>query len=305
MGYQDRDYFRNAPSPYWELIRSTRVCWGLVIVHAVIYLGVLLTLRSEFPLGHYLRLDPGAMVRDWQWYRLFTANFVADNSWHFVYALLLLWMMGHELESVLGSREFLAFFVICSVLGNLVQAFAYHFAAPRVLPIRVGPIAPAMAVVLLGILHDPYRMVSYLLVPMQLWVLGLLAAVFEFFYFLQPVAWPVRLAIHAGTLGYTVLYYQLPWRFFGGRRWTRRVRATVARRQLAPVLSARPEPVLHEDTPEPAASGTHWFVDEQLEAKLDAILEKVSKTGMESLSAEEKCILQRASEALRQKRHDH
>ena len=43
-------------------------------------------------------------------------------------------------------------------------------------------------------------------------------------------------------------------------------------------------------------------IDEQLEAKLDLALEKVARTGKDSLTSEEKAVLMRASEIYRRKR---
>ena len=43
-------------------------------------------------------------------------------------------------------------------------------------------------------------------------------------------------------------------------------------------------------------------IDEQLEAKLDLALEKVARTGKDSLTSEEKAVLMRASEIYKRKR---
>jgi hypothetical protein len=43
-------------------------------------------------------------------------------------------------------------------------------------------------------------------------------------------------------------------------------------------------------------------VDEQLEARVDAVLQKVSDHGMESLTESERNLLLRASEAFKRKR---
>ena len=42
--------------------------------------------------------------------------------------------------------------------------------------------------------------------------------------------------------------------------------------------------------------------DEQLEAKMDAILEKISRVGKENLTESEHAVLQRASEVFRRRR---
>ena len=47
---------------------------------------------------------------------------------------------------------------------------------------------------------------------------------------------------------------------------------------------------------------TRRTVDEQLEAKLDAVLEKVSTSGMQSLTEEEKSILKKASEVMKRRK---
>ena len=57
------------------------------------------------------------------------------------------------------------------------------------------------------------------------------------------------------------------------------------------------EPVAVSATSTPAAS-----MDEHLEAKLDAILEKIAKTGKESLTEKEQEILQQAAEMYKRRR---
>ena len=75
-----------------------------------------------------------------------------------------------------------------------------------------------------------------------------------------------------------------------------------------PKLSLRPaDPVTQDEddfdaapTPVPARPRA-GKPDEYLEAKLDAVLEKMAKSGRESLTAEENAVLLRASEVYRQK----
>jgi hypothetical protein len=67
-------------------------------------------------------------------------------------------------------------------------------------------------------------------------------------------------------------------------------------------------PPVEEEAPEPvgasvqAAPRPAEAADEQLEAKLDAVLEKVSKYGQESLTPEEREILFKASELYKKRR---
>ncbi len=52
----------------------------------------------------------------------------------------------------------------------------------------------------------------------------------------------------------------------------------------------------------PVAAAARSDVDEHLDAKLDAVLEKLSRHGRESLTDPEREILQRASEIYKKKR---
>ena len=67
----------------------------------------------------------------------------------------------------------------------------------------------------------------------------------------------------------------------------------------------RPRLHVYRDEPRqpvPVAAPPSGDVDEQLEAKLDAVLEKVARTGKDSLTDNEKQILMRASEIYKKRR---
>jgi hypothetical protein len=68
---------------------------------------------------------------------------------------------------------------------------------------------------------------------------------------------------------------------------------------VPPPEEETPEPV---GAPVPVAPKPAGAADEQLEAKLDAVLEKVSKHGQESLTPEEREILVKASELYKKRR---
>lgn len=310
MGYQDREYFREANSPYLDLIRSTRVCWGLVIVIAIGFLATLFTADTTEPLQEYFKLDPNAMIEGWQWQRLLTAVFVADKPWHLAFALVLIWLIGHELEQLVGGVEFLAFFLVATILSNLAVTLAYYFVVPPHglgrfgIPevSSFGPAGPAMALLAWAVLLGPNRVATYLFVPMPMWIVGLLVLIFDLFFFMQHQPLAIRLAVHAFSVPFACAYYFFNWRLTG---WRRPIRRMPSQRQLTNVLQfpARRNGNRSDDQPTPTPSiPLRRTVDEQLEAKLDAVLEKVSTSGMQSLTEEEKSILKKASEVMKKKK---
>lgn len=306
MGYQDRDYFREEQTPYLDLIRSTRVCWGIVIVIAIVFCLCLFTQDTAQPLQEYLRLEPQTMVKEWQWYRLLTATLVAQNPWHLVFALLVIWMIGHELEEQVGGLEFFAFFLLTALLSNLAVTLVSLAQAPieRAVPPALGPIGPAMAMLTWSVTQVPQRTVSYFFIPMPFWIVGLLAIVIDWFFFQQVVPVELRLAVHVLTISFAMVYSFNRWRITGWSRWIRLPRQVVRRPlTLAARAVSRDRAVVQETEKEPFT--LKRAVDEQLEAKLDAVLEKVSQSGMASLTDNEKITLQRASEVMKRRKGEH
>lgn len=308
MGYQDREYFRESHSPYLDLIRSTRACWGIVIVITLGFLATLFTQDTAEPLQESFKLDPTAMIEGWQWQRLLTAVFVADKPWHLAFALILIFFIGMELEQLVGSLEFLAFFLVATILSNLAVMLVYYYVVPPGLGrfgndvVSFGPAGPAMALMVWAVLLGPSRVTTYLFVPMPMWVVGLLVLIFDLFFFMQHQPTAVKLAVHLLSIPFAWAYYFFNWRLTG---WRRTVRRMPAQRQLSSVLQfpARRKGAKSDDQPAPTPSiPLRRSVDEQLEAKLDAVLEKVSNSGMQSLTEEEKTTLKKASEVMKRRK---
>ncbi len=308
MGYQDREYFRESHSPYLNLIRSTRVCWGLVIVIALVFLATVFTQETTDPLQDYLRIDPRAMVQDWQWHRLLTAVFVADKVWHLAFALILIWLIGHELEQMVGGLEFFAFFLVSTLLSNLAVTLVYYYVEPRhgfgfgTGVSSFGPAGPALALLAWAVMLNPHRVVTYLFVPMPLWIMGMVVMVFDLFFFMQHQPMAIRLAVHALSVPFACAYAFFDWRLTNWRRFSSKI---PAQRQLSSVLqfpAKRSNGNSEDPPPATTTSMIRRTVDEQLEAKLDAVLEKVSASGMQSLTEEEKSILKKASEVMKRRK---
>jgi hypothetical protein len=110
----------------------------------------------------------------------------------------------------------------------------------------------------------------------------------------------VAVAVHLGGAAFGFAYFKFQWRLLnlwsGFGSWQRR-------RDRPNLRVYRPE---HEEeapmpTPVTVAAPTS-DLDEHLEAKLDAVLEKVTKFGKDSLTDGERQILMRASEVYKRRR---
>ncbi len=94
---------------------------GLV---AASFLGWVLELAFSGPLNYYFGLVPLKVIgMGWLW-QPFTYIFIHASFWHFLFNAFMLWMLGAIIEPVLGSRQFLFYFLFCGVVAGLCTVLA-------------------------------------------------------------------------------------------------------------------------------------------------------------------------------------
>ena len=160
------------------------------------------------------------------------------------------------------------------------------------------------ALLVLCACHFPHRWVNVMfLIPVPLWLFAILNVAQDAFVFAGQFKTTVAVVVHLAGAGFAFAYYKMHWRvypLFSGF-WTK-----LPRRRTRPRLRLyRPEDAdAREETVPVAATppGEAGAVDEHLEAKLDAVLEKLTRSGKESLTESEQQILMRASEIYKRRR---
>jgi membrane associated rhomboid family serine protease len=305
MGIYDRDYYRReGPSFLGSFATQGQVCKWLIITNAIAFVFQFITLPRGGgfgwgPFTDLFQLEPDAVFRGEIW-RLLTYAFLhAPNSlWHILWNMLFLWWFGHELEEMYGRWEFLAFYLLSALLGGIAYTLAWKGGIGPGAPC-VGASGAVTAVMVLFAFHYPTRIILlFFVLPVPIWVLVAFQVLQDSFGFLSGNDSGVAVTVHLAGAGFGALYYQtnlhllgmLP-RFHLGQRQRSRPRLRVYREEEA-------------ETPQPVSVGAApgGDVDEQLEAKLDAILEKVARSGQGSLTDNERQILLRASEIYKKRR---
>jgi membrane associated rhomboid family serine protease len=328
MGIYDRDYYRREGPSLLDsfAVRGQVVKW-LLAVNIGLFVVQLMTrqhppgaehippeLRNLFPMPwtsgpvtDALVLDTTKVLHGQVW-RLVTYAFLHDpgvgtnrsSFWtHIVFNMWALWMFGGMVEDRLGRGEFLAFYLAAAVAGGL--AFVIGAQAGLNSTHCLGASGAVMAVTILCACYYPTMTVSlFFFLPMPIWVMAILLVAIDGFGLLGGGTERVAFAAHLGGAAFAFVYYRLHWHLTGSLPSLRAWKLRGARPRLR-VYHAGED----EDTPEPAhmtAPVASADVDEQLEAKLDAVLEKVARTGQASLTDSEKQILLRASEIYKKRR---
>jgi membrane associated rhomboid family serine protease len=309
MGIYDREYYRRDGPSFLEAITSHgKVCKWLIGINVVVFIIQILTRQEvdlptgfsrlqEGPVTDYLKISVDGVKSGFVW-QFLTYAFLHDTStWaHIVFNMLFLWWFGTDVEDIYGPREFLAFYLISAVLGGFAFV-ATNLGNP--LASCVGASGAVMAIMVLCALHYPTRIIYlFMLLPVPIWLFVGFYVLQDLFGFLGGGGGRVAFSVHLAGAGFAFVYYKMNWRVlnFWPSLGTRR------RQRSRPKLRVFRE---EEEAPTPvsvAAAAQSGDVDEQLEAKLDAVLEKVARSGQASLTESERAILLRASEIYKRRR---
>lgn len=299
MGIYDRDYYRNDGPSFLASITSTApVCKWLIMVNVAVFILQMLDLRGVFgPRGMFTQAFVLDTAAPWEVWRLLTHAFLHDpgSFFHIFWNMLFLWWFGSDLEQYYGSREFLAFYLASALAGGLLYLLA---AVTRVMDggVALGASGAVTAVMVLTALHWPHKTILiFFILPVPIWLVVLFQVGKDLWQFLGNIQTGVAVAVHLGGALFAFAYYQLQLRLLNLLPDFRAWRARRGRPQLR--VYREEEPVVAA-APRPAPTDA----DEHLEAKVDAVLEKVARHGRQSLSEAEHQLLLRAGELYKKRR---
>ncbi len=250
----------------------------LLIANAAVFLLLLLVPA----LAPYLAFAPARILtRPWT---VATYMFVHANFLHLLFNMLGLFFFGPPLEARWGSREFLKYYLICGLGGALLSfVFGLYGAV-------VGASAAVFGIMLAFALNWPNAPIYFwgiFPIPAK-WLVAILAAMSLFSAFSGARDGVAHLA-HLGGFAAGFLYLKLGDGFrlrlaSFKKRTPKQSRLTVI---PGGSLGSRPKPPRRKD-------------DEKLLDEVDRVLDKISASGLASLTAEERRILDEVSRRYRQ-----
>jgi membrane associated rhomboid family serine protease len=302
MGIYDRDYVRReGPSFLGSFVERGHVCKWLIGINVAVFIVQVLTLPANpVDTGWFtgaFELDVDRVLHGQVW-RLLTYAFLHDPGtiWHILFNMLFLWWFGSDVEDLYGPREFLTFYLTASFVGGLAFFFSALAWMPDARPC-IGASGGVLAVLTLCAFHYPRRVILlFFILPVPIWLFLIISLAVDGYVFLSKADSGTAVAAHLGGAFFGGLYYRMHWRLMD---WLPRFRQW--RRQLSrPRLRVYREEPARTPVSVPAAPAV--TDEEQLEAKMDAILEKISRVGKENLTESERQVLIRASEVFRRRR---
>jgi membrane associated rhomboid family serine protease len=302
MGIYDRDYYRREGPSFLD---RGQVCKWLIGINVVCFVIQIMTLsRGLFgqPPGmgaftESLILDVDQVLHGQVW-RLLTYAFLHDPSvpWHILFNMLFLWWFGSDVEDIYGPREFLAVYLLSAVLGGVAFVLTSVAGWPGAGAQVLGASGAVTAVMVLCALHFPTRVILlFFVVPVPIWLFVVFQVAEDLFGFIGGHSGRTAVTVHLAGALFAYVYYKRHWRVVN---WWVQVRTFIQQRSRPRLRIYREE----SRREVPVMAVPEQDADEQLEAKLDVVLEKVARFGRSSLTEGEQQILLRASEVYKRRR---
>jgi membrane associated rhomboid family serine protease len=294
MGIYDRDYERDRDdSPGFHLGGERTWTTNLVILMGIIYVVQLVTqpggrgadggwFTETFSLSANLPLKP------WMAFQLITYGFLHDihDLRHIIFNCLGLWMFGRSVEVVYGKKEYLTFFLSAVAFAGVAWLVS-EFAANREFDPRfqlLGASGGIAAVLILYCLHFPRNQIYiWGVLPMPAWVFAILFVALDLFGTTDRES-NVAYTAHIGGALFAFIYFKSGWRL---SQW-------LPGQFRMPKIGRRPPLRVHN----PVDDG-----DDDSEDAVDNILRKIQEHGQESLTREERRILEEASREYQKRRN--
>ncbi|WP_026998289.1 rhomboid family intramembrane serine protease [Eisenibacter elegans] len=303
------DEFKNA------FRRSDNTLIQLILINIVIWLGVNIlnvtftvffnTQASTLFFYHLLHIPahiPSLITRPWT---LLTYAFMHDGIWHILFNMLFLYWFGRLIAEYLGHRRILALYILGALAGSLFYVALYNL-----LPIyhpyvaksnMVGASAAVYAVVVGAATFMPNHVFHlFLLGPVRIVYIAIFYVIMSYLGLLGANAGGNIAHLGGALLGF-VYIKQLR----QGNDWGAPVYAVAnflvrirgfhfGKKQNRGKVRVKQTVTVKTNNAKGAQQREGSHVPDQ--AEIDAILDKISVSGYESLSKEEKQKLFRASQ---------
>ena len=272
----------------------TRVIMILIIVNVTVFIVQLLfsTISSQWGVPtmgmspetdgvvHHVALGPDrfttlfwlyqplAIGKLWLW-QFVTYMFLhsVSDPWHIIFNMLVLWMFGSEVEKAMGTRRFLTMYFTAGIFAGI---FGCLFTPNN--PI-LGASGAIFAVEIAFAMFYPNATIIFFVFPIKAKYLVTIFAGITVFNCLMPTGGNVAHFAHLGGLLYGFLFIRYEPRFTNF------------------IISWQNQQKENE-----------YRKEEEVRRVVDALLDKVNRTGMKSLTRRERSYLKNASKRYRKMR---
>lgn len=255
---------------YYQIGFGYRLTFGvknLIIVNSIIFIFQLFFLKKQ--LIELFGLIPDMVYHKFMLWQLVTYMFLHGDIFHIVFNMLALWMFGGTIEAKWGTKKFVRYYFLCGIGGGIATCLL----SPNSNIPSIGASAGIFGIlVAYGMMFPESIILLFGLFPMKARHFVILFGTIEFLACIRYTPDGIGHFAHLGGLvvGYLYLKNILSWN-----------RAESKEKKKIEKIEKK--------------------VDIRLvKERVDALLDKISSEGIDSLSKEEKRFLEKASRFLQE-----
>lgn len=261
--------------------------------------------RQVGPVTEYLGFIPSLAMRGFEVWRFVTYMFLHGGITHILFNMIGLWMFGSQIESRWGRGPFLVYYLVCGLGGALTYGLFNLFGMESFVPM-VGASGAIYGILLAyGMMFPESVILLAMIVPIKAKYAVILFGLIELLSTMSGSGGGVAHLAHLGGMASGFLFLRLtipslrtglrlraPWGRAGGRRRPKVVRPDAGVWTGGPSRPAGDQPRGGAGGPGgPRPADESPAADK---AEVDAVLDKISREGLQSLTAREQEILRRA-----------
>ncbi|MBK8166640.1 MAG: rhomboid family intramembrane serine protease [bacterium] len=277
----------------------------LLIANVAVF--VVQTLTRDYggrlgPITENFGFIPSLAIRGFEVWRFITYMFLHGGITHILFNMIGLWMFGAQIESRWGRGPFLLYYLVCGLGGALTYGVFNLFGVESFVPM-VGASGAIYGILLAyGMMFPESVILLAMIVPIKAKYAVILFGLIELLGTMSRSGGGVAHLAHLGGMATGFLFLRLtipslragtglrnPW-----GRWSGRKRPKVVRPDAGVWTGGASRPA---GEPPRGGNGAARRTDEAPaadKAEVDAVLDKISRDGLQSLTAREQEILRRA-----------
>lgn len=285
----ERDYMQRMKEPEQTAASGSMCLLILIAVNVVIWM-------LGRPFAEHLVVIPEA-VRRFELWRFITAAFTHLDFWHLFFNMFGLWMFGSLSAPVLGWKNFLNLYLISGTFGNVLW-YVFNINSPAVLLGASGAVVGVIMATAM-IMPDLRVLLLFFPVPVKLKTMAIVYIVLEVVQQGANIQSNIAYLAHIGGFFAGFLFMHL----FLSREivWSPLDLLLGKRRPVSPRMEAfRRAQKPHKPPRGWTVTSYRNYTDGAVSPEeIDRILDKLSRTGINSLSEEEMEILRKAREQMK------
>lgn len=252
----------------------------LIWINVIVFAVQLFCAAAHFPALEWALVLSGDGVRQGFIWQPLTYMFLHDthNLWHIIFNLFTLWFLGREVEYFIGPKYFTRLYFLGGLAGaGLWLVFNFHTPA-----FVQGASAAVLACVIAYATLFPDREVLVFFIPVRARILALILVAFDVVPLMMQEGGGVAHLAHLGGAAFGYLYIkQLGY----GTTPIWLLRLQRFGRSLRPHRRSGTAPRYESS-------------EEFIRRKVDPILDKIAREGMQSLTRQERKILESAKDLM-------